>query len=83
MINILEADRESPIDANLYMTYMTVYGTVYSMCALTPPNLDYCEELYERYEGVCNDYLQSKILPAIQEKQHAGGGVLLLQELVK
>ncbi|KAI3902485.1 hypothetical protein MKW92_033950, partial [Papaver armeniacum] len=83
LINILEANPESPIDANLYMTYMTVYGTIYSMCPPTPPVVDYYEEFYERYEGVCNDYLQSKVLPTIQEKQHAVGGVLMLQELVK
>ncbi|KAI3902489.1 hypothetical protein MKW92_033954, partial [Papaver armeniacum] len=78
-INILEDIPESRMDANLYMT---VYTKVYSMCTKPPDALDNSIELYHRYRGFHNNYLLSKVLPAIQEKkQH--GDVFLLQELVK
>ncbi|KAI3992506.1 hypothetical protein MKX01_022597 [Papaver californicum] len=41
---------------------------------------DECEGLYTRYEGVYNDYLSCKVLPAIQEKND---DVSMLQEFVK
>ncbi|KAI3835271.1 hypothetical protein MKW98_020387 [Papaver atlanticum] len=74
LINIIEGVPESPMDAEIRMK---MYTTVYT---LGSPPLDYSEELYKRYEGVLNDYLSCKVLPAIQEKR---GDVSMLQELVK
>ncbi|XP_026438905.1 cullin-1-like [Papaver somniferum] len=65
VINIIEGvPDESPMDVELYMMLST---TVYNMGTQKPPH-DYSGQLYERYTGVYNDYLQSKVLPAIQEK---------------
>ncbi|MCL7022058.1 hypothetical protein MKW94_002344 [Papaver nudicaule] len=78
LINTLEGvPEESPMDRELYSRLHT---TIYNMCSQKPPH-DYSEALYHRYEAVYNDYLKSKVLPAIQEKQQ--DGVCMLQELVK
>ncbi|MCL7044989.1 hypothetical protein MKW94_020459 [Papaver nudicaule] len=75
MINILEGvpDSEPPV-------YGTIYSTIYTISRQKSPNDD-SKELYHRYEGVYNDYLQSKVLPAIQEK--TDDDVSMLQELIK
>ncbi|XP_026411074.1 cullin-1-like [Papaver somniferum] len=73
LINIIEGVPESPMDAKIRMK---MYTTVYNMGS--PPTY-YSEELYKRYQGVFNDYLISKVLPAIQEKRD---DVSMLQELV-
>ncbi|KAI3958553.1 hypothetical protein MKW92_032574 [Papaver armeniacum] len=78
-IGVIEGFPESPpIDAE---TYMNTYTTVYNMCTHRPPH-DYGQQLYERYEGVCNSYLKSIVLPSIQEK-HDDDDVSMLQEVVK
>lgn len=46
-----------------------LYRTIVTMCTQVPPN-ECSKELYDRYESVIKNYLQSKALPAIQEKQH-------------
>ncbi|MCL7022059.1 hypothetical protein MKW94_002345 [Papaver nudicaule] len=76
MINILEGVPESPMDGE----YSRLHTTIYNMCSQKPPH-HYAKEVYERYKGVFDDYLTSKVLPAIQEKQH--DDVSLLQEFVK
>ncbi|MCL7024358.1 hypothetical protein MKW94_018829 [Papaver nudicaule] len=75
LINILEGvpDSEPP-------AYGTIYSTVYILCKQNPP-FDECKDIYERYQGVYEKYLKSKVLPAIQEKQD--DGVSMLQEFVK
>ncbi|KAI3872756.1 hypothetical protein MKX03_028937 [Papaver bracteatum] len=79
-INIHEGvPDESPVD------HMKLYSTIYSMCRQGSAadyfeELDYSKELYERYQGVYNDYLESKVLPAIQEKHD---DVSMLHEVVK
>ncbi|RZC80997.1 hypothetical protein C5167_043577 [Papaver somniferum] len=76
VINIIEGvPDESPMDAEYWMN---LYTTVYTMGP--PSRRDYSKELYERYEGVFNDYLRSKVLPAIQEKDD---DISILQEFVK
>ncbi|XP_026419929.1 putative cullin-like protein 2 [Papaver somniferum] len=74
LINIIEGVPESPMDSE---TRMKMYTTVYNLGS--PPS-DYSEELYKRYEGVFNDYLSSKVLPAIQENRD--DDVSMLEELV-
>ncbi|KAI3992507.1 hypothetical protein MKX01_022598 [Papaver californicum] len=74
LINIIEGVPESPMDADFWMK---LYTTVYT---LGSPPLDYSKNLYERYEGVFNDYLSCKVLPAIQEKHDDAS---MLQEFVK
>ncbi|KAI3966511.1 hypothetical protein MKW92_051790 [Papaver armeniacum] len=73
LINTLEGVPDSP-------NYGSIYTTVFNMCNQKPP-YDYSGKLYERYKGVFDDYLQSKVLPAIQEKKN--DDVSMLQELVK
>ncbi|KAI3858247.1 hypothetical protein MKX03_001048, partial [Papaver bracteatum] len=76
LINIIEGVPESPMDVDLFMKLCT---TVYNMCTQKPP-YDYSMQLCKRYKGVFDDYLISKVLPAIQEKQD---DVSMLQEFVK
>ncbi|KAI3872752.1 hypothetical protein MKX03_028933 [Papaver bracteatum] len=77
LINILAGvPYESPIDGSFMME---MYSTIYTMCTQKPP-ADYSKQLYERYQGVYNYYLQSIVLPAIREKHD---DVSMLQELVK
>ncbi|MCL7030331.1 hypothetical protein MKW94_027255 [Papaver nudicaule] len=79
LINILEGDpNESPMDVDYHMK---LYTMVFSMCNQRTPR-DYSNQLYERYEGVYNNYLQSKVLPAVQKK-HDDDDVSMLQELVR
>ncbi|KAI3852270.1 hypothetical protein MKX03_018915 [Papaver bracteatum] len=67
---------ESSVDITFYMK---MYTTIYSMCT-QKPHSNYSKELYERYQGVYKYYLQSVVLPAIQEKHD---DVSMLHELVK
>ncbi|RZC75420.1 hypothetical protein C5167_050903 [Papaver somniferum] len=76
LINIIEGVPESPMDADLFMKLCT---TTYNTCTQNPP-YDYSMQLRERYKGVFDDYLTSKVLPAIQEKND---DVSVLQEFVK
>ncbi|KAI3902488.1 hypothetical protein MKW92_033953, partial [Papaver armeniacum] len=79
-INIHEGvPDESPVD------HMKLYSTIHSVCTQGPgadytKELDNSKELYERYQGVYNNYLESKVLPAIQEKHD---DVSMLHEVVK
>ncbi|KAI3842387.1 hypothetical protein MKW92_047546, partial [Papaver armeniacum] len=57
-----------------------IFQTIFNMCTQREPLGNYCQELYERYGDFYNDCLRSKVLPAIQEKQH--DDVSMLQELV-
>ncbi|KAI3835276.1 hypothetical protein MKW98_020392 [Papaver atlanticum] len=75
VINTLEGVPEEPMDGKFLSEMHT---TTYNMCTQKPPH-DYSAQLYERYVGVFNDYLKSKALPAIQEKDDAS----MLQELIK
>ncbi|KAI3890422.1 hypothetical protein MKX03_003774, partial [Papaver bracteatum] len=56
--------------------YMTLYTTIYNMCTQKPPN-DHYAKLYERYNQALEKYLNSRVLPAIQEKHD----VFMLLEL--
>ncbi|KAI3890427.1 hypothetical protein MKX03_037216 [Papaver bracteatum] len=76
VINTLEGVPEDPMDGKFLSEMHT---TTYNMCTQKPHH-DYSAQLYERYVGVFNDYLKSKALPAIQEKQDDAS---MLQELVK
>ncbi|KAI3876531.1 hypothetical protein MKW92_018788 [Papaver armeniacum] len=77
VINIIEGvPAETPMDA---ACKMELYTAAYNMCNQKPPH-HYITQLYERYEGVYNGYLQSNVLPSIQEKRD---NVSMLQELVK
>ncbi|KAI3894484.1 hypothetical protein MKX03_013815, partial [Papaver bracteatum] len=77
LINTLEGvPTESPM-------FACIYTTVFIMCTQAPPH-KYSGQLYKRYQRVYYDYLRSKVLPAIQEKQQQhGDDVSMLQELVK
>ncbi|KAI3969182.1 hypothetical protein MKW92_022838 [Papaver armeniacum] len=76
LINTLEGvSTESPM-------FASIYTTVFIMCTQIPPH-KYSGQLYKRYQRVYNDYLRSKVLPAIQEKQQHGDDVSMLKELVK
>ncbi|KAI3935839.1 hypothetical protein MKW92_037821 [Papaver armeniacum] len=57
-----------------------LYRKIVTMCTQVPPN-ECSKELYDRYESVINDYLHSKALPAIQEKQQ--DHTSMLREYVK
>ncbi|KAI3835038.1 hypothetical protein MKW92_017983 [Papaver armeniacum] len=72
LINTLEGVPDSP-------NYGSIYSTVYTLCQHKHIE-GYGEVIYARYEGVYNDYLKSKVLPAIQEKND---DVSMLQEFVK
>jgi cullin 1 len=48
------------------------------MCTQKPPH-DFSQQLYERYREAFNDYISSKVLPALSEKQ----GEYMLKELVE
>ena len=48
------------------------------MCTQKPPH-DYSQQLYERYREAFNEYITTKVLPALREKQ----GEYMLKELVK
>ncbi|MCL7032907.1 hypothetical protein MKW94_008505 [Papaver nudicaule] len=72
LINTLEGNPDSPL-------YGLIYSTVYTICQEKPTD-DKCKVLYSRYENVYKNYLESKVLPAIQEKND---DVSMLQELVK
>ncbi|KAI3885925.1 hypothetical protein MKW92_005327 [Papaver armeniacum] len=72
MVNIIEGVPESPMDG-------TIHATIYTMCTERDP-FDYSKDLYERYQGVYNDYLSCRVLPAIQQKQD---DVSMLQEFAK
>ncbi|KAL6884673.1 hypothetical protein ACP4OV_010609 [Aristida adscensionis] len=58
--------------------YMNLYTTIYNMCTQKPPN-EYSQELYERYRGTFEKYINSTVLPSLQEKH----GEFLLKELVQ
>ncbi|KAI3833669.1 hypothetical protein MKW92_021238 [Papaver armeniacum] len=73
LINTLEGVPDSP-------NYGSIYSTVYTLGKQNPPH-DECKELYNRYEGVYEKYLKSKVLPAIQEKKN--DDVSMLQEFLK
>ncbi|XP_026458746.1 cullin-1-like [Papaver somniferum] len=77
LVNTLEGVRtESPM-------FASIYTTVFIMCTQIPPH-KYFGQFYKRYQRVYNDYLRSKVLPAIQEKQQQhSDDVSMLQELVK
>lgn len=48
--------------------YMNLYTTIYNMCTQKAP-YDFSEELYKRYEAAFNQYINSKVLPALVEKK--------------
>ncbi|KAI3858285.1 hypothetical protein MKX03_031041 [Papaver bracteatum] len=75
LINAIEGKPESPIGMKFAST---LHETIYTMCTQKSPGGDYSKQLYQRYGGVYDNYLQSIVLPAIQEKH----GVFLLRELV-
>ncbi|KAI3902487.1 hypothetical protein MKW92_033952, partial [Papaver armeniacum] len=57
---------------------MKMYDTVFTLCTQLPPH-DHSKQVYKRYKSVYKNYLQSIVLPAIQEKHD---DVSMLQELV-
>jgi len=74
--NILEGDKD---EENFNPEeYINLYTTIYNMCTQKPPH-DFSQQLYERYREAFNEYITSKVLPALQEKQ----GEYMLKELVK
>ncbi|KAI3835313.1 hypothetical protein MKW98_020429, partial [Papaver atlanticum] len=75
LINLIEGVPESPTDADYWMK---VYTAVHSMGQPAPR--DYSNQLYQRYKGVFDYYMQSKVFPAIQQKHD---DVSMLQEFVK
>lgn len=74
LINLIEGVPESPMDADYWMK---LYKAVHTTGKPTPR--DNSKQLYERYKGVFNDYLRSKVSPAIQENHD---DVSMLQEFV-
>ncbi|MCL7024359.1 hypothetical protein MKW94_018830 [Papaver nudicaule] len=77
LINILEGvPEESPMDADYWMN---LSAAVYNL-GLHGPR-DYFQQIYQRCKGVFDDYLTSKVLPAILDK--TDDDVSLLQEFVK
>lgn len=73
--NILEGEKEDPFTPD---EYIHLYTTIYNMCTQKPPH-DFSQHLYERYREAFNEYISSKVLPVLQEKQ----GEYMLKELVK
>ncbi|RZC44346.1 hypothetical protein C5167_037305 [Papaver somniferum] len=74
LIDTIEGKPESPID----MKFVSIlHETIYTMCTQKSPGADYSKQLYQRYGGVYGNYLQSIVLPAIQEKDQR---VLELEE---
>ncbi|WJX58445.1 Cullin-1 [Trifolium repens] len=48
--------------------YIKLYTTVYNLCSpIAVPHYDH--ELYNLYKETCKDYIASKVLPSLQEKQ--------------
>ncbi|XP_024398790.1 cullin-1 [Physcomitrium patens] len=73
--NILEGVPEQQFSSE---EYMLLYTTIYNMCTQKPPQ-DYSQQLYDRYRESFEDYIKSKVLPALREKHEE----FMLKELVK
>ncbi|KAH0633981.1 hypothetical protein KY284_036767 [Solanum tuberosum] len=58
--------------------YMMLYTTIYNMCTQKPPN-DYSQQLYEKCMEVFVEYINSMVLPALQERHDE----FMLREFVK
>ncbi|KAI3872753.1 hypothetical protein MKX03_028934, partial [Papaver bracteatum] len=75
-IDIVERVPESPpVEGNFNMM---MYDIIFTMCTQLPPH-DYSKQVYKRYKGVYKNYLQSIVLPSIQEKHDDAS---MLHELV-
>ncbi|XP_039071305.1 cullin-1-like [Hibiscus syriacus] len=57
---------------------MNIYTTVYNMCNPNPTG-GMCEVLYEKYNDVFKDYINSQVLPSLQGKEDEA----LVKETVK
>eukprot|EP00246_Nothoceros_aenigmaticus_P018555 TRINITY_DN9759_c0_g1_i1.p1 TRINITY_DN9759_c0_g1~~TRINITY_DN9759_c0_g1_i1.p1 ORF type:complete len:748 (+),score=195.78 TRINITY_DN9759_c0_g1_i1:221-2464(+) len=73
--NILEGVPEQQFNSE---EYIMLYTTIYNMCTQKPPQ-DYSQQLYDRYREAFEEYIQSKVLPALREKYDE----FMLRELVK
>ncbi|XP_039162494.1 cullin-1 isoform X1 [Eucalyptus grandis] len=73
--NILEGLPETQFSSE---EYMTLYTTIYNMCAQKPPH-DYSQQLYDKYRESFEEYTMSAVLPSLREKHDE----FMLRELVK
>ncbi|KAG0575693.1 hypothetical protein M758_5G025700 [Ceratodon purpureus] len=73
--NLLEGVPEQQFSSE---EYMLLYTTIYNMCTQKPPQ-DYSQQLYDRYRESFEEYINSKVLPALREKHEE----FMLKELVK
>ncbi|KAG0574381.1 hypothetical protein KC19_VG259000 [Ceratodon purpureus] len=73
--NLLEGVPEQHFSSE---EYMLLYTTIYNMCTQKPPQ-DYSQQLYDRYRESFEEYINSKVLPALREKHEE----FMLKELVK
>ncbi|XP_058083811.1 cullin-1-like [Magnolia sinica] len=58
--------------------HIQLYTTIYNLCGQFPP-YGHSEELYKRYRQSIRDYINSKVLVSLKEKQYLS----LLRELVR
>ncbi|KAK2359005.1 cullin-1 [Trifolium repens] len=58
--------------------HIMLYTTVYDMCTQKPPR-NYPRELYNMYKETCQEYIISKVLPSLREKNNDH----LLRELLR
>ncbi|XWS39052.1 hypothetical protein CRYUN_Cryun18bG0017000 [Craigia yunnanensis] len=73
--NILEGLPELQFSSE---DYMMLYTTIYNMCTQKPPH-DYSQQLYDKYRESFEEYINSTVLPSLQEKHDE----FMLRELVK
>jgi hypothetical protein len=59
--------------------YFTFYTTIYNLCSKPPPINEHSQQLYDRYQGVFEDYINSTVLPAIRGDTEE----FMLKELLK
>lgn len=81
-LNPLEEMLEKGVDKKKKLfnnkEYIDIYSMLYNMCTQRPPH-NYSEQLYTRHGETIYNYLNDKVLPALQTKH----GEALLVELVK
>ncbi|GAV85847.1 Cullin domain-containing protein [Cephalotus follicularis] len=58
--------------------YMFYYSTVYDMCKPMQEK-DHCQELYDQYKKIFEDYITCKVLPSLRGME----GEILLRELAR
>eukprot|EP00551_Chaetoceros_affinis_P004152 CAMPEP_0203684170 /NCGR_PEP_ID=MMETSP0090-20130426/47900_1 /ASSEMBLY_ACC=CAM_ASM_001088 /TAXON_ID=426623 /ORGANISM="Chaetoceros affinis, Strain CCMP159" /LENGTH=739 /DNA_ID=CAMNT_0050553337 /DNA_START=190 /DNA_END=2409 /DNA_ORIENTATION=+ len=81
-IDVLEDILDTGLKSGKFFSnknYIEVYTVCYDMCTQRAP-YNHSQQLYTRHGETIQAYLETKVLPAIQEKG-SSGGVPLLEEL--